>query len=303
MSRDRKGNATMADQAVIAVHELAKNFGPVEAVRGIDLEVQPGEIFGFLGPNGAGKSTTINILCTLMRATSGTATVAGIDVDHDPAAVRSRIGLVFQDPSLDQQLTARENLEFHAFVYDVPAGSRKELERMVKRIRAAWPQVKIIVRGDSGFCREELMAWCEAHAVDYVFGMARNVRLEKRVEQALEQARRQFEQTQQAARVFVEFEHETVSGTWSRRRRVVAKAEHIDGKSNPRFVVTSLGAEQWAAQQLYEELYCAGGDMENRIKEQFVLFADRVSTATMRANQLRLYLSVMAYTLVCGLRR
>ena len=186
---------------------------------------------------------------------------------------------------------------------DPSAGSRKELERMVKRIRAAWPQVKIIVRGDSGFCREELMAWCEAHAVDYVFGMARNVRLEKRVEQALEQARRQFEQTQRAARVFVEFEHETVSGAWSRRRRVVAKAEHIDGKSNPRFGVTSLGAEQWAAQQLYEELYCARGDMENRIKEQFVLFADRVSAATMRANQLRLYLSVMAYSLVSGLRR
>src|SRR5947207_4607 len=126
MSRDRKGNATMADQAVIAVHELAKNFGPVEAVRGIDLEVQPGEIFGFLGPNGAGKSTTINILCTLMRATSGTATVAGIDVDHDPAAVRSRIGLVFQDPSLDQQLTARENPEFRALVDDVRAGSRDD---------------------------------------------------------------------------------------------------------------------------------------------------------------------------------
>lgn len=116
------------------------------------------------------------------------------------------------------------------------------------------------------------MAWCEANAVDYVFGMARNVRLEKMVQEALEQARRQFEQTQQAARVFVEFQHETVSGTWSRRRRVVAKAEHIDGKSNPRFVVTSLGPEIWAAQQLYEELYCARGDMENRIKEQFVLF-------------------------------
>lgn len=186
---------------------------------------------------------------------------------------------------------------------DPSAGSRKEIERIVKRIRAAWPQMKIVLRGDSGFCREELMAWCEANAVDYVFGMARNVRLEKKVAQALEQARRQFEQTQQAARVFVEFEHETVSGTWSRRRRVVAKAEHIDGKSNPRFVVTSLGAEQWAAQQLYEELYCARGDMENRIKEQFVLFADRVSAATMRANQLRLYLSVMAYSLFSGLRR
>ena len=147
------------------------------------------------------------------------------------------------------------------------------------------------------------MAWCEASQVEYVFGMARNPLLEKRVAEALEQARQQWEQTQQPARVFLEFEHETVSGTWSRRRRVVVKAEHIDGKSNPRFVVTSVGAEAWAAQQLYEDLYCARGDMENRIKEQFVLFADRVSAATMRANQLRLYLSVMAYLLVCGLRR
>jgi hypothetical protein len=154
------------------------------------------------------------------------------------------------------------------------------------------------------------MAWCEANRVDYVFGMARNPLLEKIVADALEQARQQWEQTQQTARVFIEFEHETASGTWSRRRRVVAKAEHIDGKSNPRFVVTSLagplqglGAETSAAQQLYEDLYCARGDMENRIKEQFVLFADRVSAATIRANQLRLYLSVMAYSLVCGLRR
>jgi hypothetical protein len=186
---------------------------------------------------------------------------------------------------------------------DPSAGSRKEIERIVKRIRAAWPQVKIILRGDSGFCREELMSWCEANHVEYVFGMARNGLLEKIVAGALEQARRQSEESQQAARVFVEFEHETVSGTWARRRRVVAKCEHLDGKSNPRFVVTSLGAERWAAQPLYEELYCARGDIENRIKEQFVLFADRVSAATMRANQLRLYLSVMAYSLLCGLRR
>jgi hypothetical protein len=186
---------------------------------------------------------------------------------------------------------------------DPSAGSRKEIERIVRRIRAVWPEVKIVLRGDSGFCREELMAWCEASQVDYVFGMARNPLLEKMVAGALEQARQQWEQTQQPARVFLEFEHETVSGTWSCRRRVVVKAEHIDGKSNPRFVVTSVGAEAWAAQQLYEDLYCARGDMENRIKEQFVLFADRVSAATMRANQLRLYLSVMAYLLVCGLRR
>jgi hypothetical protein len=186
---------------------------------------------------------------------------------------------------------------------DPSAGSRQEIERIVRRIRTVWPEVKIVLRGDSGFCREELMAWCEASQVDYVFGMARNPLLEKKVAEALEQARQQWEQTQQPARVFVEFEHETVSGTWSRRRRVVVKAEHIHGKSNPRFIVTSVGAEAWAAQPLYEDLYCARGDMENRIKEQFVLFADRVSAATMRANQLRLYLSVMAYSLVCGLRR
>jgi hypothetical protein len=186
---------------------------------------------------------------------------------------------------------------------DPSAGSLKEIERVVKRIRVRWPEVQIVLRGDSGFCRELLMAWCEAHQVDYVFGMARNALLEKIVAEALEQARQQWEQTQQPARVFLEFEHETVSGTWSRRRRVVAKAEPIDGKSNPRFIVTSLGPQVGAAQQLYEDLYCARGDMENRIKEQFVLFADRVSAATMRANQLRLYLSVMAYSLVCGLRR
>jgi len=186
---------------------------------------------------------------------------------------------------------------------DPSTGSRKEIERMVKRIRTLWPEVQIVLRGDSGFCREELMAWCEAQQVDYVFGMARNSLLEKIVAEALEQARRQWEQKQQPARVFLEFEHETVSGTWSRRRRVVAKAEHIDGKSNPRFVVTSLAAAAWDAQQLYEDLYCARGDMENRIKEQFMLFADRVSAARMRANQLRLYLSAMAYSLLCGLRR
>lgn len=186
---------------------------------------------------------------------------------------------------------------------DPSTGSRKEIERIVKRIRASWPEVKIVLRGDAGFCREELMAWCEANQVDYVFGLARNCLLEKRVAEALEQARREWEQTQQPARVFVDFEHATASGTWSRRRRVIAKAEHIDGKSNPRFIVTSLPAQAWAVRPLYEDLYCARGDMENRIKEQFVLFADRVSAATMRANQLRLYLSVMAYSLLCGLRR
>lgn len=186
---------------------------------------------------------------------------------------------------------------------DPSAGSRKEVERIVGRIRARWPAVRIVLRGDSGFCRDNLMAWCEAQGVEYVLGVARNQLLERMVAEALEQAKQEYEQRQKAARVFVEFGHETKSGTWSRRRRVVAKAEHIDGKSNPRFVVTTLSGEQWEARELYERLYCARGDMENRIKEQFVLFADRVSAATMRANQLRIYLSVMAYTLLCGLRR
>jgi hypothetical protein len=186
---------------------------------------------------------------------------------------------------------------------DASAGSLTEIQRIVAQIRTHWPQVRITLRGDSGFCREELMSWCEDNGVDYLFGFARNPRLHAMVADALAQAARQWEQTHQPARVFVEFSYETVSGSWSRARRVVAKAEHIDGKENPRYVVTSLPAAAWPAQQLYEELYCARGDMENRIKEQFTLFADRVSAQSIRANQLRLYLSSMAYLLVCGLRR
>jgi hypothetical protein len=182
-------------------------------------------------------------------------------------------------------------------------GSVKEIKRIVKRIRDRWSGVGIILRGDSGFSRDDLMSWCEQNQVDYVFGLARNKRLEALIADSLTEAEKQFQATQQPARIFVEFEHETLSGTWSRKRRVVAKAEHIDGKSNPRFVVTSLSSGQWPTQKLYEELYCARGDMENRIKEQFSLYADRVSASTMRANQLRMYLSVMAYTLMSGLRR
>jgi hypothetical protein len=182
-------------------------------------------------------------------------------------------------------------------------GSRKEMERVVTQIRLRWPEVRIVVRGDSGFCVDELMTWCEQNRVDYVFGMARNKRLEGLIANALAEAKQQFETTRKSARVFVEFQHETLSGSWNKKRRVVAKAEHIDGKSNPRFIVTSLLAEAWESKKLYEEFYCARGDMENRIKEQFVLFADRVSSSSMRANQLRIYLSVMAYTLMHGLRR
>src|ERR1700730_3953742 len=190
--------------------------------------------------------------------------------------------------------------------HDAAFGSLQEIQRIVAQIRVAWPEVKIILRGDSGFCRNELMSWCENHGVDFVFGLARNQRLRKIIGAQMHEATQQWHQTSQPARVFNEFPYQTKKtkkGGWDRARRAVAKAEHIDGKENPRFVVTSLTSESWAAQALYEELYCARGDMENRIKEQFSLFADRVSTETMRANQMRLYLSAMAYILVSGLRR
>jgi Transposase DDE domain group 1 len=186
---------------------------------------------------------------------------------------------------------------------DAAAGSLAEIRRIVERIRAAWPGVRIILRGDSGFCRDELMSWCEDHQVDYVLGFARNERLRAMLAPQLAAAARQFEQTQKPARIFAEFSYQTTTGSWKQPRRVVAKAEHIDGKENPRYVATSLAAQAWPPQLLYEELYCARGDMENRIKEQFQLFADRVSAETLRANQLRLYLSAMAYVLVSGLRR
>jgi hypothetical protein len=190
--------------------------------------------------------------------------------------------------------------------HDASFGCLQEIGRIVAQIRAAWPAVKIVLRGDSGFCRNELMSWCENNGVDFVFGLARNQRLRKIIGGQMHEATQQWNQTGQPARVFTEFQYRTKKtrkGGWDCERRVVAKAEHIDGKENPRFVVTSLGNGDWEARRLYEELYCARGDMENRIKEQFSLFADRVSAETMRANQMRLYLSAMAYILVHGLRR
>lgn len=186
---------------------------------------------------------------------------------------------------------------------DAAAGSLTEIKRIVSQIRNAWPNVKITLRGDSGFCRQDLMEWCETNRLHFVFGLARNKRLVRIIGAELHQAKQQWEQTGKASRVFADFDYQTASKSWKHPRRVVAKAEQLDGKSNPRFVVTSIDAAQAAAQDLYEKLYCARGDMENRIKEQFWLFADRVSAETMRANQFRLYLSVMAYTLVSGLRR
>ena len=190
--------------------------------------------------------------------------------------------------------------------HDAYAGSLVEIQRIVKQIRAAWPEVKIILRGDCGFCRNELMSWCEGNGVEYVLGLARNPRLRRIIGGEMWEAAEQWKTTGQPARVFSEFSYrakKTKNGGWERERRVVAKAEHLEGKENPRFIVTSLSNAPWAAQALYEELYCARGDMENRIKEQLSLFADRVSAETMRANQLRLYFSVMAYVLMSGLRR
>lgn len=187
---------------------------------------------------------------------------------------------------------------------DASAGSLAEVKRIMAQIHARWPHTRVILRGDSGFCRDELMTWCEQqNNVHYVFGMARNERLRKIIAPALAEADAVYGETLRPARVFTEFAHTTTTGSWSRQRRVVAKAEHIAGKENPRYVVTSLDAAEWPAPRLYEELYCARGDMENRIKEQYQLFAGRVSAETMRANQLRLYLSAMAYTLMSGLRR
>ena len=186
---------------------------------------------------------------------------------------------------------------------DAAAGCAQEIQRIVEQIRQHWPETRIILRGDSGFCRDELLRWCEDNRVDYVVGFARNPRLRAIIAGALTQAQQQWQQTHKPARVFVEFDYQTTSGSWAKARRVVAKAEHIDGKENPRFIVTSLSAKHWPGQQLYEVLYCARGDMENRLKEQFMLFADRVSAETLRANQLRLYLSSMAYVLMSGLRR
>jgi hypothetical protein len=185
---------------------------------------------------------------------------------------------------------------------DASAGCVEELERIVGQIRALWPQVRLIVRGDAGFCREPLMRWCEQHAVDYVLGLAKNERLKAEIVAELEQAAQQHRQTGQAARIFKEFTYQTRQ-SWSRARRVIAKAEHLEKGSNPRFVVTSLSAQEWEARRLYEELYCARGEMENRIKEQLMLFADRTSTAFLRSNQNRLYFSSVAYLLVEALRR
>lgn len=186
---------------------------------------------------------------------------------------------------------------------DASWGTVDVLARLIPQLRAAWPQVRIILRADSGFCREAIMAWCEAQGVDYLFGLARNTRLVEIIQGELADAHLRYLQTGAAARVFADFPYRT-RDSWSRERRVVGKAEYLPKGPNPRFVVTSLPATERAARALYEEDYCARGEMENRIKEQqLMLFADRTSTAWLRSNQLRLWFSALAYVLVQAVRR
>ena len=186
---------------------------------------------------------------------------------------------------------------------DAAAGAVEELARIVARIRRRWPQVRILVRADSGFAREELMAWCEANGVHFLFGLAKNERLIAEIASELARVEARSRRSGKPARCFKSFMWET-RRSWSRRRRVVAKAEFTNGEANPRFVVTSLTRAECKGKYLYEKLYCARGEMENRIKEcQLDLYADRTSTGTLRANQLRLWFASMAYVLLCALRR
>lgn len=178
------------------------------------------------------------------------------------------------------------------------------LEPMVEKLRTAWPEVRIIIRGDSGFCRDWLMCWCESKpGVDYIFGLAKNSRLQKATAKQMEAARREHLQTKRPTRRFRDFCYCTLN-SWSRSRRVVGKAEYHAYGPNPRYVVTSLPAKEFEKRFLYEELYCARGEMENRIKEQQLdLFGDRASCHQFRGNQLRLWLSMAAHLLIAGLRR
>ena len=187
---------------------------------------------------------------------------------------------------------------------DGVAGAVAEVARVVGQIRARWPRVRIVLRGDGDFSTDELMNWCEAEpGVDFVFGLSRNQRLEAVLAPQMAEAKACCAATGEATRRFKDFAYQT-ERSWSRPRRVVGKAEHLPGRANPRFVVTSLDRDRIDAQALYEKLYCGRGEMENRIKEQQLdMFADRTSSATLVANQLRLWFSSMAYVLLNELRR
>jgi len=186
---------------------------------------------------------------------------------------------------------------------DAATGSVEAIEQIVSQLREAWPTVRMILRADSGFAREELMSWCEANGVEYVVGLAKNDRLRRQIAPQAASAERLHQQTGQPERIFADFRYQTLD-SWSRPRRVIAKAEHLPRGANPRFVVTSLHPAQIQAQRLYEQVYCGRGEAENRIKEQqLYLFSDRTSCSAMKANQMRLWFSSVAYWLLCELRR
>lgn len=185
---------------------------------------------------------------------------------------------------------------------DASDGSVEVLEKIVKKIRGKYRKAVIIVRGDSGFCREKIMRYCEENSICYLFGMARNKRLKQAIGKSMREAYVKHQHTGKGERVFTEITYKTRT-SWSRVRRVVAKAEVLPKGENPRFVVTNLPKELYPALMLYEDVYCARGDMENRIKEQqLYLFADRTSTSWMSSNQLRLWFSTIAYLFLCILR-
>ncbi|MGE0769008.1 MAG: IS1380 family transposase [Hyphomicrobiaceae bacterium] len=187
---------------------------------------------------------------------------------------------------------------------DAADGARDEVARIVAQIREGWPDVRIILRADSGFARDELMEWCEENGVDFIFGLARNVRLVGAIKRELVLARRASRRSGRAERRFAVLDDWDTRDGWATPRKVVAKAEWLDDKANPRFVVTSLHWSDGDARQLYEDVYCARGEMENRIKEcQADLFAGRTSAASMRANQLRLWFAAFAYVVLAALRR
>jgi hypothetical protein len=186
---------------------------------------------------------------------------------------------------------------------DAADGATEEVARIVGHIRQHWPKTTIVIRADSGFCRDDLMGWCERNGVQYVLGLAGNERLVAKIAPEMKAAARTAKRTGQPARVFADFPYRTRK-SWGRERRVVAKAEWTQGAANPRFIVTNVHPAFGAPRFLYETVYCARGEMENRLKEcQGDLFADRTPTPTMRANQLRLWLSSLAYVLMCTVRR
>ena len=187
---------------------------------------------------------------------------------------------------------------------DAADGAKEEIARIVSQIRESWPEVRIVLRADSGFARDELMAWCEENGVDYIFGLARNVRLVTAIKRELVLARRASRRSGKSERRFAILENWDTREGWAKPRRVIAKAEWMQDAANPRFLVTSLHWTDGDARKLYEDIYCQRGEMENRIKEcQSDMFAGRTSAATMRANQLRLWFAAFAYLLVAGLRR